>query len=213
MRQPVTRRDQVAPNIRKFPGELVGSSDLQTRLGHVHAWYALRDEEAGWIFAPSKFVGYPDNTARKYLESYNDEADGRQTERALAAWFAPVKAGSAVERELMEALTAFLAPWGRVPRKGTRISVVSNDATPGGNVRRGDDEPLMDRITIDPLVCGGRPCIRGTRVRVSDIVDMLAHGVTSAEILDDYPYLDADDIAAALAYAARAIDHRVIRAA
>jgi uncharacterized protein (DUF433 family) len=69
------------------------------------------------------------------------------------------------------------------------------------------------RITIDPEVCGGRPCIRGLRIRVKDILDMLAGGATRQEILADYPYLEDEDITAALDYASRAIDHPVIAAA
>jgi len=72
---------------------------------------------------------------------------------------------------------------------------------------------LSKRITIDPGVCGGRPCIRGLRIRVTDILDMLAGGATRAEILADYPYLEDEDITAALEYAARATDHPVISAA
>lgn len=62
----------------------------------------------------------------------------------------------------------------------------------------------IDRITIDPEVCGGRPCIRGLRLRVMDILDMLAGGATRAEILADYPYLEDEDITAALEFAGRA---------
>ncbi|WP_058553659.1 DUF433 domain-containing protein [Thiohalocapsa sp. ML1] len=69
------------------------------------------------------------------------------------------------------------------------------------------------RITIDPNVCGGRPCIRGMRVRVTDVLDLLAAGASNEEILDDYPYLEAADISAALAYAARQLDHPVLSAA
>ena len=69
----------------------------------------------------------------------------------------------------------------------------------------------LDRITVDPDVLGGRPCIRGLRVRVKDILDMLAGGASRAEILDDFPYLEDEDIAAALEYAARQVGHRVIR--
>ncbi|WJW75312.1 DUF433 domain-containing protein [Thiohalobacter sp. IOR34] len=71
----------------------------------------------------------------------------------------------------------------------------------------------LDRITIDPEICGGRPCIRGLRIRVSDILDMLAGGVSREEILQDYPYLEADDITAALEFAARQTDHPVVRVA
>lgn len=74
-------------------------------------------------------------------------------------------------------------------------------------------ESELQRITTDPEVCGGRPCIRGLRIRVSDILDLLASGATREEILEDYPYLEPEDIQAALAYAARQADHTVIDAA
>ncbi len=57
----------------------------------------------------------------------------------------------------------------------------------------------------------GRPCIRGQRIRVTDILELLAGGATPAEILADYPYLEADDITASLEYAARLSDHPIIR--
>jgi uncharacterized protein (DUF433 family) len=72
------------------------------------------------------------------------------------------------------------------------------------------EDSILSRISIDPDVCGGRPCIRGTRMRVSDLVEMLASGASKAEILADYNYLTVEDISAALAYAARATNHRVI---
>lgn len=71
---------------------------------------------------------------------------------------------------------------------------------------------LTDRITVDPERCGGRPCIRDLRVRVSDVLDMLAGGATSEEILRDYPYLEAEDIRAALAYASAQVSHPVLAA-
>jgi uncharacterized protein (DUF433 family) len=62
----------------------------------------------------------------------------------------------------------------------------------------------LDRITIDPAVCGGRPCIRGLRIRVKDVLDLLAAGAAREEILEDYPYLEPADIDAVLEFAARA---------
>ena len=59
---------------------------------------------------------------------------------------------------------------------------------------------LLDRVTHDPEVMGGRPCIRGLRVTVGTILGLLASGKTDAEVLEAYPYLEADDIRAALAY-------------
>ena len=70
----------------------------------------------------------------------------------------------------------------------------------------------LSRITTDPAVCGGRPCIRGMRIRVSDILDLLAGGATSEEILTDYPYFDAEDVQAVLRYAARRLNHPTIAA-
>lgn len=69
----------------------------------------------------------------------------------------------------------------------------------------------LHRITVDPERCGGRPCLRGLRVRISDILDLLAAGATHEEILADYHYLEAGDIAAALEYAARQLDHTVLQ--
>jgi uncharacterized protein (DUF433 family) len=71
----------------------------------------------------------------------------------------------------------------------------------------------LHRITVDPQHCGGRPCIRGLRVRVTDILDLLAAGASHEEVLADYPYLEAEDIAAALEFAARNSDHPVLRSA
>jgi uncharacterized protein (DUF433 family) len=69
---------------------------------------------------------------------------------------------------------------------------------------------LLKRISVDPNVCFGRPCIRGTRIWVSVIVDNLAAGTKESEILDAYPQLKADDIRAALAYAAEMTREHVI---
>jgi len=71
---------------------------------------------------------------------------------------------------------------------------------------------LLERITIDPEQCGGRPCIRGMRISVTDVLQLLAAGETPAAILAEYPYLELDDIAASLHYAARRLDHPVLAA-
>ena len=69
------------------------------------------------------------------------------------------------------------------------------------------------RISADPRVCGGRPVVAGTRVRVSDVLEMLAGGASAAEIVADFPYLTEDDVRAVLAYAAAQADHAVVLAA
>ena len=71
---------------------------------------------------------------------------------------------------------------------------------------------LLDRITVEAGKCGGRPCIRGMRIRVSDVLDMLAEGATPEEILESFPYLERDDIAASLAYASAQVNHPVLAA-
>jgi uncharacterized protein (DUF433 family) len=60
----------------------------------------------------------------------------------------------------------------------------------------------IDRITMNPDVCDGRPCLRGLRIRVKDVLDLLAAGATRAEILADYPYVEGEDITAVLEFAA-----------
>ncbi len=72
---------------------------------------------------------------------------------------------------------------------------------------------LSDRITIEPGKCGGRPCIRGLRIRVKDILSLLAAGASHQELLEDYPDLEEADILAALSYAAVQHDHVILRAA
>lgn len=69
------------------------------------------------------------------------------------------------------------------------------------------------RITADANVLAGKPCIRNMRIRVADILEMLAHGASRADILADFPYIEDGDITAALDYAASAVDHRLIKAA
>ena len=74
------------------------------------------------------------------------------------------------------------------------------------------ESDLLARITIDPEQCGGRPCIRGMRFRVIDVLQLLAAGEAREEILAEYPYIEPDDIAASLIYAARQLDHPVLAA-
>lgn len=71
----------------------------------------------------------------------------------------------------------------------------------------------LHRITVNRDQCGGRPCIRGLRIRVKDVLELLAAGASREEILADYPYLEPEDITAALEFAARQSDHRVVHVA
>jgi uncharacterized protein (DUF433 family) len=69
---------------------------------------------------------------------------------------------------------------------------------------------IAERITVDPEMCGGRPCIRGMRIRVSDVLDLFAAGLTAEQILEELPDLEAADIEACLRFASRWLDHPVL---
>ena len=71
---------------------------------------------------------------------------------------------------------------------------------------------LLDRITVNPDQCGGRPCVRGMRIRVIDVLDLLSNGLTPAQVLEELPDLEPEDIQACLAYASRRLDHPVLGA-
>jgi uncharacterized protein (DUF433 family) len=70
----------------------------------------------------------------------------------------------------------------------------------------------LGRITVEEGKCGGRPCIRGQRIRVTDVLELLGAGASFEEILQDYPFLEREDILAAIEYAARQTDHVVLQA-
>ncbi len=70
----------------------------------------------------------------------------------------------------------------------------------------------MDRITVDPEQCGGRPCVRGMRIRVSDVLDLLANGLSPEEIVKEMPDLELEDVRASLRFASRRLDHPIVAA-
>jgi uncharacterized protein (DUF433 family) len=72
---------------------------------------------------------------------------------------------------------------------------------------------LLKRITVNPKQCGGRLCIRGMRIRVIDVLELFAAGLTADEILDEMPDLECEDLQASLSYAAQKLDHPVLVAA
>ena len=174
-------------------------------MSRVHIWYAARTVSGNWLFAPSNFVGYANNSADAYVLNLKAR-DGRKTERVLQPWFHVAEPGTRQADALAKALQDFLQKHGHArPHNGARIFVpveISDNAA--------DASETPDRIGIDPAICAGRPHIRGTRVRVSDILQLMAAGASASEILHEYPYLDAADLSAALAYGATAIDHRIV---
>lgn len=71
---------------------------------------------------------------------------------------------------------------------------------------------LMDRITVNPRRCGGRPCVRDMRIRVADVLELLASGMTPKQIIKEHPDLEPEDIQACLRYASRRLSHPVVAA-
>lgn len=80
----------------------------------------------------------------------------------------------------------------------------TNGTSPGGG--------LLDRITSTPGLCGGRPCIRGMRIRVSDVLDLLAAGLSPEQVVQELPDLELDDVRACLAFASSRLSHPMLRA-
>jgi len=72
---------------------------------------------------------------------------------------------------------------------------------------------LLERITINPNQCGGKPCVRGMRIRVTDVLDLLASGLTKEQVLEELPDLESEDIHAAIAYASARINYTILKAA
>ena len=72
---------------------------------------------------------------------------------------------------------------------------------------------ISERITVNPKQCGGRPCIRGMRIRVTDVLDLYAAGLSAEQILEEMPDLEFEDLQACLQYAARKLNHAVLIAA
>ncbi len=207
MESVVANLDETVDNIDRYQIEVRKEPRLAKLMKQVHAWYAIRSNDGTWRFAPSKFIGYAGNNARAYLMEAHHR-DGRSTEAVLKNWFVVVPPETRRGAELNDALRSFLKSHGHSgPRKDARICVLKEVSATDADIMAVE---VRDRISIDTGICGGRPHIRGTRVRVSDILDLFAHGVSKSEILADYPYLCEEDMRAALAFGAAASKHRVI---
>lgn len=118
----VSNPAQALANIRKFEVEVAKSPDLQSRLPYARAWYADKDADGQWHFGPSKFIGYQDVDAEKYLKEA-DAADGRRTEAQLQQWFSVAGPANASHSELHAGLVAFLAKYKKVPSTLARINL------------------------------------------------------------------------------------------
>ena len=173
----VSSPEEAIENIIAYQQEVARQPHLAKRMKQAHAWYAHRTDTGDWLFAHSTFIAYRANTAAAYLSGTQDR-NGGVTERALTQWFEPVAIDSRLGAELHAALRAFLAGYGHAgPRRGADIYIARGVLAPRTQSLRAR---AFDRIAVDPAICGGRPHIRGTRVRVADVLDMLAGGATAA---------------------------------
>lgn len=118
----VSDRDGVLSNIGRFETEVAKSAELQKRLAYARAWYAYQDDQERWRFGPSKFIGYDEMTAARYLDTAEDR-DGRRTEIQLQQWFTAVDPQSELGKQLSSALYAFLAGYGKAPSTKMRINI------------------------------------------------------------------------------------------
>ena len=89
-----------------------------------------------------------------------------------------------------------------------RLSYVAGMTAPSSP--SGGSVDAVRRITTNPAQCGGRPCVRGMRIRVTDVLDLLAEGLSPSEILEELPDLDAEDVRACVQFARRRVDHAVL---
>lgn len=79
-------------------------------------------------------------------------------------------------------------------------------------VRMGQPVEIMERITVNPDQCGGRPCVRGMRIRVIDVLELLAAGLSTDQVIEELPDLEPEDVAACLRFAVSRLDHPTIAA-
>ena len=208
----VSSDQDVFHNIRNYEASIAKDRMLRGRMRRHPAWYAFQDEAGAWHFGPSKFVGYANMTREQYVDNASNTLDGRETEPVLKTWFEQVQEGTDLYAELVVAFGTFAANHGTAANKRWRVSVLKNRRTATSR-RQPASSDLRARVVSNPAICGGRPTIKGTRIRVSDIVDMVGHGVSVEEIVTDFPQLSSEDVSAALQFAARYMDQAVVHAA
>jgi uncharacterized protein (DUF433 family) len=208
--KPATEELQVIENIETFDREMHHSS-LRDMIAYVRHWYAIQTPEKGWVFGPSKFIGYVGMNHKIYDQSF-DDLDGRATENSLKQWFVELSPTDKLAQTLLQQLRRLIAQHGKTVNALARIHVLKGEVGRPEFARRPQESEGW-RVTSDPGILAGKPCIRGMRIRVADILEMLAQGATRKEILEDYPYLEDGDITAALEFAMGAVDHRLVKAA
>lgn len=212
---------QAIENIRRYQIEIKRgtrlSDTLVERMTNVRKWYAVMIDDGTWLFGPSKFIGYVGLTAETYVrmsakgyEPATDRLHGWETESCLAHWFERPTERVA---ELEAALRRFIVDEHKRPKPNEAAEILVLQDAYTHFARSQPAREFGERIRIDQTICAGRPHISGTRVRVSDVLNMLAEGASQQQILVDYPYLSAEDLKAALAFGAAASEHRIVLAA
>jgi uncharacterized protein (DUF433 family) len=190
------RRDRRPPTIQHFSFHFLHKSGSDSDLQFLYRCAPKsRAEEPRWRCAPASLC--PRRGLRSSAECVLSIRRGDSERRNYSAPSAPLAAGRApAPPRILDA------------RSGLPYAI-------GQSRRRGDNSGVshLNRITVNPNQCGGRPCIRGMRIRVKDILDLLAARVPEQEILADFPYLEPEDIQAALEYAAVQADHPVLTTA
>jgi uncharacterized protein (DUF433 family) len=210
----ITNFSEAAENIQSFAEELRQEAGLQNRLGTFKVWYVVEHIDQTTALAPSKFIGRKNNTAAAHLSESggNGKRHGNDGKNILDQWFIDVSTTSAQHRHLWDALSTLYASYGKRPNPNARFRIQKEQDESGLEPFRHPFSP-DHWIVHDPDICSGKPTLKGTRIRVVDVLQLLAGGDSVASILQDYPSLQRFHIDAALGYAAMALDHRVIRAA
>jgi uncharacterized protein (DUF433 family) len=209
----VTHEAQAIGNIVNFESELRASPGLQGILGTFKVWYVYVNSDGGLACAPSKFVSYQDNTADKHLKENGKHGSrhGNKARPNLSRWFVELDQQSAEYRRLLGEISRLYGLYGKHPQPLTIFKHKTDPSEPLVKIQT--QAAIENWIVHNPDICGGKPTVKGTRMRVSDVLGLLAGGESVETILEDYPSLRRYHIEAALGYAAMAIDHPVIRAA
>jgi hypothetical protein len=121
----ISNEADAARALRSFPAALKESPRLQDRLPNARGWYAVQDDDGRWIFAPTRWIGYSNMTADRYLTESATAADGRKIENRLVQWFTPLTPDTPLHAELHAVLAAFLAEFGKQPNGAVRISLLN----------------------------------------------------------------------------------------
>ena len=175
---------QAIENIHRYQTQLrLRFESPESSSGGPRGWYAIEADDGG----PSKFIGYVGLTAETYVRMSarkEPEAGGRQEGARAPAVVRALGSPCRRARRRPEQLP------GRTPWERPAECESTNQRSQGSLCWRREAQPVeAGRISIDQAICGGRPHITGTRVRVSDILNMLADGASEQEILADYPRL------------------------